>query len=450
MADTGLLGFNPYGKATVLDFSSKPVQVAIQLQQKEAAKKEALDKYFMDYEKSINPAGMRGQDQDVFLSKLGEAKSYYLKNRDKILNPAKYGAEAQSQYMAMLKGSQSLIEQSKQAAGEEKAFKTYMDQIHKSGKSYDHDQLSQILNQSRKAIGQGYVAPDAMLIDVYDPYDHMKMQSKLNSLKTISGTPKKEFISKTEYYWKTPENIDENQLKNLAYNEVKDRGYRDFLNEIVKDTAHYNQLNDVYKSKTGIDIPKGNINELSYANMLSQAPTRYKTYQPQLTESEKTRLALARQKTPAGSGMDTLKYVTDGANLLQNGDESIVNDYFNYWKSQNKGALNGQIGFIGAQKVGPGVWKFNYNIAQDGIAIPTSTTVNANDPAARNNLFALQQQFLGSDVKAEKALAGKPVKGSSIKKEIKRSDLASKAAQSGYTTKEYEKLLKNNGITIKD
>ena len=78
MAATGLLGVNPYYKGVKLDVS-KPVNLAIQLEQKERAKQEALDKYFMDYEKSLNSAGMRQQDQDVFLRKLAQNKEYYLK-----------------------------------------------------------------------------------------------------------------------------------------------------------------------------------------------------------------------------------------------------------------------------------------------------------------------------------------------------------------------------------
>ena len=137
MAATGLLGINPYQKGINLDITSKPANLAIQLEQKEAAKREALDKYFMDYEKSINPAGMRSQDQDVFLKKYGEAKQYYLQNNTQILNPAKYGAQFQSNYNAMLRDAQGLIGQSKQAYAEDKAFKTYIDQLHKSGKAVD-------------------------------------------------------------------------------------------------------------------------------------------------------------------------------------------------------------------------------------------------------------------------------------------------------------------------
>ena len=82
MAATGLLGINPYYKGVAIDISSKPANLAIQIEQKNQAKAEALDRYFMDYEKSINPAGMRSQDQDIVLRKLNENKQFYLKNRD--------------------------------------------------------------------------------------------------------------------------------------------------------------------------------------------------------------------------------------------------------------------------------------------------------------------------------------------------------------------------------
>jgi hypothetical protein len=120
VAATGLLGFNPYGKSVALDISSKPTQLAIQLEQKEQAKKEALDKYLMDYEKSINPAGMRKVESDIFLKKLADNKAFYIQNRDKILNPAKYGYDAQSQYMSNFKDMTNIIDQSKQAAAQDK------------------------------------------------------------------------------------------------------------------------------------------------------------------------------------------------------------------------------------------------------------------------------------------------------------------------------------------
>jgi len=147
MAATGLLGFNPYGKTQALDISSKPTQLAIQLEQREQAKRESLDKYFMDYEKTLNPAGMRGQDQDVFLGKLGEAKQYYLKNRDKILNPAKYGADAQSNYLSYLKEAQSIIGESKAQGADDKVVSERVYQALQQGKSL-HDGLVPMIDAS--------------------------------------------------------------------------------------------------------------------------------------------------------------------------------------------------------------------------------------------------------------------------------------------------------------
>ena len=120
MAATGLLNSNPYGKAVALDFSTKATNTAIQLIQKEQAKKESLDRYFKDYEKSINSAGMRDIDQNVFLQKMNDAKLFYLQNQDRILMPSKYGAQYQSEYMGKLKDAQVTINQSKQEAANTK------------------------------------------------------------------------------------------------------------------------------------------------------------------------------------------------------------------------------------------------------------------------------------------------------------------------------------------
>lgn len=147
MAATGLLGINPYQKGINLDISSKPLQLAIQLQQKEQAKAEALDKYFMDYEKSLSDTGMRQQDKNLFLNKLGEAKQYYFKNRDCILNPAKCGAEAQSTYNNYLREAQSLIGESKAQLADDKVVSEHIYKATQDGKTI-HDGLLPMIEAS--------------------------------------------------------------------------------------------------------------------------------------------------------------------------------------------------------------------------------------------------------------------------------------------------------------
>ena len=162
MAATGLLGFNPYGKGVAIDFSSKPTQLAIQLEQREQAKREALEKSFMDYEKSINPAGMRKVDSDVFLQKLADNKAFYIQNRDRILNPAKYGYDAQSQFMSNNKGLLGLIDQSKQAAANEKIVNQNVYQAMQKGKTL-HDGLMQELDRQKLSV----VDPNYKIVDAY-------------------------------------------------------------------------------------------------------------------------------------------------------------------------------------------------------------------------------------------------------------------------------------------
>jgi len=148
---TGLLGFNPYGGGTVLDISSKPINLAIQLEQKEAAKRDALQKYLMDYEKSLNPAGMRAVDQNAFLSKLNEAKKYNLENTRQILNPSKYGSDAQSKYTNFLKEAQNIIEQSKMQAADDKIVNEHIYQATQKGQTI-HDGLLPSIQASRLSI----------------------------------------------------------------------------------------------------------------------------------------------------------------------------------------------------------------------------------------------------------------------------------------------------------
>ena len=414
MAATGLLGINPYQKGVAIDISSKPVNLAIQLEQKEQAKKEALDKYFMDYEKSINPAGMRAQDQDVFLKKYGETKEYYLKNRDCILNPAKCGAEFQSTYNAGLRELQNLIGQSKQAYGEDKAFKTYIDQLHKSGKAVDENQVFDMLNRSKKPITMGYEAPDATIIEAYDSYNPYTMLSKINSLKRTKGLATPVFLpgSKTDYQDVTPLSVDKGQLKTLSNSELSNTGYRKFIEHLSQDPTEVDRLSKIAsipKDKNSPDY----LPALSYAHVLSQAPDIFDPSDVKKTTAEQIRIALAKQKpnTALEDTQKTLGYIQGGLDLLQgNGDEAAVNNYFNYWKSGGKGQLGGTVGFDKAEKVSPGVYNFKYNISKDGVAIPQSTLINTNDPASKNKLFALNQQFLGSNTKAENALipTGKP------------------------------------------
>ena len=174
MAATGLLGINPYYKGVNIDVS-KPVNLAIQLQQKEAAKQEALDKYFMDYDKSINPAGMRSQDQDILMQKLNANKAYYFQNRDKILNPTKYGAQYQSQYLAGYKDMLSDISQSKQAMANDKLAQQHYYQAQQKGLEVPDGYMDAVA-MSQLPINKGYQPIDPYQWHFDAPFSTEKFQ----------------------------------------------------------------------------------------------------------------------------------------------------------------------------------------------------------------------------------------------------------------------------------
>jgi hypothetical protein len=150
-----------------------------------------------------------------------------------------------------------------------------------------------------KPYGAGYVAPAIDQIKIYDSFDPVKFGQKLDTLlKRTEGVATKEFLpgSKIEYQWVTPKEINKDEAKSLAYSELNDDGYKDYLLNIQKDPVFAQALAKVYQDNTGKKLDINNLGELSYANVLSQAPLIKDRSIPKLTESEETRLALARQK----------------------------------------------------------------------------------------------------------------------------------------------------------
>lgn len=260
MAATGLLGFNPYGKSVALDFSSKPTQLAIQLQQKEQAKSEAYEKYFMDYEKSLNPAGLAQGESKEFLNKYNRIKENWIKNKQAILNPAKYGYDAQSQYFADLKDAQMYIEQGKQASAERKAYNTYLDQARKAGKYIDGD--LEVTANAMKTVGLGYEAPDTSRVEIYDPYDDKKfMQNVWGTAELPTKVVNKEIgggkIIPETYYLRIPEMVTQ-APERLKDAEIGTRGYvRNnkgavrYFKTLMADDELLAEANKVYKEYKG-------------------------------------------------------------------------------------------------------------------------------------------------------------------------------------------------------
>jgi hypothetical protein len=279
MASTGLLGINPYrGGNVAIDFTSKPTQLAIGLMQKQQAQAEAVDKYFKDWEKSINPAGLSKAEVDIFAKKLKEVQEYGIKNKQAITNPSRYGYDAQSTLMAGFKDLQSFVDQGKQATAERKAFKDYINKEIKSGKRVSDNYLD-VLNKAMLPVGAGYVPPDVMQVDIYDPHDEKRFTTNVwGGIKLPTREVfEKEIINNKptgKVVKKTYESLDENTVKNAmlgAINEYKsNRGTREHFDELFKDKDFTSQINENFRKKFNKDISSGSDLAVGYA--LTQKP----------------------------------------------------------------------------------------------------------------------------------------------------------------------------------
>ena len=410
MAATGLLGINPYQKGIALDISSKPVNLAIQLEQKEQAKREALDKSFMDYEKSINPAGMRKQEGDVFLQKFAENKAFYLQNRDKILNPAKYGYDAQSQYMANNKSLLSLIDQSKQAAANDKVAQQHF--MAQKGLNAP-DGYKTALELSRLPVTDPNYKPlDITQYKFYETLDPIKYANKVYSKIPLSESAPMPMPAEGMpgyFYTKTTSKVSpeyKNAILNEGYkNYVNDEGLRKEINQIFDtNKAEVKRLEDKYGTK----IP--NAQALAGIYTWDLQPIKEVTSDIKASEELKNRNILSRQRNKPSAGAEVANFLQGGVTALNTGNATFINDYFKPFKAQTKTGTSGEvIGFENIDVLSDGKVKVNYSlpmtINRKGISIvtknPQSRIPDPKSPSSLQELTALYQELLGSNVKAE-------------------------------------------------
>lgn len=259
MAATGLLGINPYGKGVALDISSKPVAMAVQHEQKEQAKRDALEKYFMDYEKSINPAGMRDIDQNGLMNRISDFKSYFIQNKDKILNPTKYGAQYQSDYLGKIKDAIGHIDRSKAAAAIEKVDREHWYQAQKEGLGTPDGYLD--------AVSKSHLSLDDPNRKELDPYQwnfFKPFDESVYAKKVLGGFKPDEILIKSEKSKLTPGQIDQTYKYELNPDQKKIMGRR---GEVLYDSdpAVKREVDKIYNSGDYLDF-KNELEQL-YPNL---------------------------------------------------------------------------------------------------------------------------------------------------------------------------------------
>lgn len=323
MASTGLLGINPYrGGNVAVDFTSRPLQTFLQIKQRKDAQAEATEKYFKDYEKSLNPAGLGKDEVDMFAKKLKQVQEFGLKNKKAINNPSKYGYDAQSELMSGFKDLQSFIEESKKATAERKALVDFFNQNKKSGKLVSDDYL-EVYKNAFLPVGGGYVAPDYSKISVYDPHDDVTfvdktwrgipLPVKMDVIEQEVGGKKTGRVKPIEVETITPEVAKTYAQRARGYFR-SNKGTEEQYNELIKDVDFVNQLNPTYKKNFGVDIKTPEDLLVAYGLATKQPQVKEKggfdfTKEYYFKETQKradVRAALARaaanKKTPDSQG----------------------------------------------------------------------------------------------------------------------------------------------------
>ena len=263
MASTGLLGINPYRSGNVVvDITSKPTQLAVGLMQKQQAQAEATEKYFKDYEKSLNPAGLGAEEVKIFANKLKQVQEFGLKNKQSINNPSKYGYDAQSELMAGFKDLQSFIEESKKATAERKALVDFFNQNKKSGKRVSDDYM-EVYKNAFLPVGAGYVSPDYSKIAVYDPHDDITfidktwrgidLPGKIEAEEQIINGKPTGRVKEVMVESITPEVAKSYAQKAIGYYR-SNLGTQEQYNTLAQDKDFVAQMNPIYKKYFGVDI----------------------------------------------------------------------------------------------------------------------------------------------------------------------------------------------------
>lgn len=465
-------GGNPYsGGAVILD-STPYTQYYLQQQAKEQAKAEALDKYYQDQVASISSKGLRDVDMNYFGQKYKELQNLYMQNKDAIKNPTKYGFEKAQEYNQRRQELINLPSISKQAQDEKlQALKISMNPANREildmntfGEDLRLHDLP-INDPRRKAVDLANVRFLAK------PLTPSELNSYINTKLSKIGTTGTYGESKKvgNYMVETPytEEYSKDNLKKLGEN-IKAEGASNsslkrtanmmFANAPENQKAELSKIHEQYFGKPIIE------DEDILAALGIQSGLAAKKTKAERVSDFGGRQALSntyisgRQSANKKSNTETYDFLKKGTEVLQSGNADLANQYFSTWKASAKNEVGGNIGFQNVSYTPAGWIKIQYNAPitkrQDGVSIiaplPSEVILNPKDPQLLNKITGLHQQFTGSDVKVEKAAqkeAGTPV--TPKPKEIKRSEIAARAAAAGYTAKEYEKLLKEKNIVIK-
>jgi hypothetical protein len=265
---------NPLGVYTGgnVVFNSNPYTAfATNMMQRKAARDEAMDNYYRDLNKSINPAGVRTQDINGFMQRTNALQDYWQKNRDAIKNPRLDNGASQTEYNSRYQDIQGYINSSKQAELQKKPFVDALSDPDKRERVSDrmlydvhlHDLPLDDQNRKQFDITQEDFNPKQMTSDDWQKYykgvGEGITPDKNDILITPSPTDKFTNIETTVARY-TPEKLqtignlaktDYDSDHRLQYNFNQSHPFKDWKQE---HEGEFNKYNSIYQQIYGKDI----------------------------------------------------------------------------------------------------------------------------------------------------------------------------------------------------
>lgn len=307
---------NPYAGGAVIFDSSPYANLYIQQVQREAAKDEALDKYFQEWGKSINPAGMRNQDTQDLLNLVNQSRDFYFQNKKAIKNPALDGGRAYSEYMSKQKEAMGLVNSSKQIAQKEDLINRNILAARQKGLPIT-DRVVMDLDAFRQPLrSQNWrdFNPDNLDFQpkpfdfarfTKDIYGDTKLSEKIAGEKKVPESFEK--ITTFETF------LDDNELPKVESRAVaayrSSPSVKEFIDGLSQNQAEVSKLNTLYRNKYGKNISTPEDVAVSFALSLSPAgktrEVRTKDVAAELAAREqniRTRPSKARGSSGGGSG----------------------------------------------------------------------------------------------------------------------------------------------------
>jgi hypothetical protein len=293
MAATGLLGINPYRKGVAVDISSKPTSLYIDIQNKERARTDALDRYFMDYDKNINPAGMKANDIDYLTKLQQESKGFYFQNKKAIQNPMLDGGKAYNQFVNYNKQQLALVSQSKDAAARGRVGGTAVAGARAKGFVIGDKTFEDLKANEAPVLSKGYRPFDAATFDAYKPFSAEELQKdlytgnkflsqKVIGKKSIGGKD----VETTELSY---DPINNKAISTITSGKYQyDKGFAYHVDKISENANELAALNPIYKKYYGSDIEiingRANPKQVADALAISLSPYErkeaFKQYNP--------------------------------------------------------------------------------------------------------------------------------------------------------------------------